>query len=403
MTNDEFIAQHLADDVRALALKKAPEGVDAPWCLQQIEGWQTARAKMPSWAAVAGLWYPPHLPMEQCSSEQTALYKRSQVERLLPSAADRAAMADFTGGYGVDFSFLAPLFGHSVYVEQREDLCAVARHNFPLLGLRHADIVQAETSADSPLLHDGERYGLAYLDPARRDGAGRKTVAIADCSPDLTRLMPLLLDKAAVVMVKLSPMLDVSQALRDVPCVREVHAVSVKGECKELLLVCSRQESDLRYLCVNLSTADAPVAVDARRQTSPAIGSLDGAAYLYEPNASVLKLGVQDAVAEDYGLLKLHPRSNLYVGTRLAADYPGRRFRITGSTTFAKRSLKDFLKGTTQANLTIRNFPSTVAELRKRLNLREGGSAYLFATTVAQGADAHVLIKCEKISNSSGS
>ncbi len=397
MTNEDFIAQHLSDDIRALALKKAPDGVDATWCLQQIEGWQLAKAKIPSWATTPGLWFPPKLSMEQCSSEPTAIYKQNQLLRLLPDEGDRTAMTDFTGGYGVDFSFMARMFRRSVYVEKRKDLCDTARHNFMLLGLNNVDIVEAETNEDCALLRKGSHCSLAYLDPARRDGAGRKTVAIEDCSPDLTQLMPLLLDKAAVVMLKLSPMLDVNQALRLLPCVREVHAVSVKGECKELLLVCSRREMSLRYFCVNLDTSDAPVVIDIQRlQTTPTIGSLTGAKYLYEPNSSVLKLGVQDAVAEDYGLLKLHVRSNLYVGDSSVEDFPGRRFRIMGSSGFSKRELKDFLKGTAQANLTVRNFPATVIQLRKRLNLKEGGQIYLFATTLAEGNDSHVLIKCEK-------
>lgn len=397
MTNEAFIARHLDDDVRALALKKMPHGVDAAWCLQQIEGWQSAKAKIPSWAAVRGLWFPPRLPMEQCSSEQTALYKQRIVARLLPDEADRAEMIDFTGGYGVDFSFMASLFRHSVYAEKQKSLCDTARHNFPLLGLHNVDVVQLDTGEDSALLHDGRLCSLAYLDPARRDCTGRKTVAIEDCSPDLTLLMPLLLDKAETVILKLSPMLDVCRALRTLPCVREVHAVSVRGECKELLLVCSRQETELRYFCVNLGTGDAPVVVGSRRLPVASVtGSLAEAEYLCEPNPSVLKLGVQDAVAEDYGLRKLHARSNLYVGNSCAEDYPGRRFRIKGYSDFGKRSLKDLLKGMAQANLTVRNFPSTVAELRKRLKLKEGGRVYLFATTTAEGKDSHVMIKCEK-------
>ncbi len=397
MTDEAFIAQHLDDDVRALALKKIPHGVDSAWCLQQIEGWQSAKAKIPSWAAVRGLWFPPRLPMEQCSSEQTALYKQRLVARLLPDEADRAEMIDFTGGYGVDFSFMASLFRHGVYAEKQKSLCDMARHNFPLLGLHNVDVVQLDTAEDCALLHEGRLCSLAYLDPARRDCTGRKTVAIEDCSPDLTQLMPLLLDKAGTVIMKLSPMLDVCRALRALPCVREVHAVSVRGECKELLLVCSRQETELRYFCVNLGTGDAPVVVGSRRPlVTPVAGSLTEAEYLCEPNPSVLKLGVQDAVAEDYGLRKLHARSNLYVGNSCAENFPGRRFRIKGYSNFGKRSLKDFLKGMTQANLTVRNFPSTVAELRKRLKLKEGGRIYLFATTIAEGNGSHVMIKCEK-------
>lgn len=395
MTNEEFIALHLTDDVRKLALKKVPEGIDAPWCLQQIEGWQLARTKLPSWSALDGLWYPPRLSMEQCSSEPTALYKRHLVERLLPSEADRSIMADLTGGYGVDFSFVAPLFERSIYAERQEALCGVARHNFEVLSLRGAEIHHAELGVDSDLLGSDHHYSLIFLDPARRDSAGRKTVAIEDCTPDAVALMPTLLCRAEVVMLKLSPMLDVSQALRALPNVVEVHAVSVKGECKELLLVCRRGGKSCSYHCANLGSNDSPVVVDAcDLNATPILGQLEVGGFIYEPNASVLKLNVQDAVANNYGLLKLHQRSNLYVGNHSVTSFPGRCFRITDYSDFSKRSLKTLLRDVGQANLAIRNFPSTVAELRKRLKLKEGGHTYLFATTMADGS--HVMVRCEK-------
>lgn len=395
MTNEEFVSQHLADNVQELALRKMPDGIDSAWCMQQIEGWQTAKCKLPSWAAVEGLWFPPRLSMEQCSSEQTALYKQRLAARLLPAESERAKMADFTGGYGVDFCFIAPLFRHSVYVERQESLCGVARHNFPLLGLHNLEVVNASIGIDGALSSVAHGCSLAYLDPARRDGAGRKIVAIEDCTPDLTRLMPWLLDKASFVMLKLSPMLDICQAMRVLPGVREVHVVSVRGECKELLLVCSQREMECRYFCVNLESGNREVAVGAARlHESPVVGSLAEAEYLYEPNPSVLKAGVQDAVANDCGLRKLHVRSNLYVGKSNIDGFPGRSFRINAYSDFGKRNLKALLGNIEQANLTVRNFPSTVAELRRRLKLKEGGQVYLFATTVADGS--HVMIRCEK-------
>ncbi len=398
MTNQEYISLHRHDDVRQLALRRMPQGVDAVWCLQQIEGWQLARLKLPLWADNEGLWFPPRLSMEQCSSQPTAEYKARVVERLLPSAGERTSMADLTGGYGVDFSFMAPLFGHALYVERSEALCDIARHNFKVLGLDNAEVICGESNEESGWLR--QDHSLIYLDPARRDGAGRKTVALADCTPDVTRLLPLCLSCSRHVMVKLSPMHDISEALRLLPSVAEVHVVSVRGECKELLLVCGTEKGGVSYHCVNVSDGEMTFVCDeSERQQKTAVASVEMVrpdVFLCEPNASVLKAGVQDALACRHGLLKLHPMSNLFVGEQLPEAFPGRSFRIMDCSDFNKKNLARLLDGIGQANITIRNVPSTVAALRKRLKLREGGDTYLFATTLADGS--HVLVRCVKAS-----
>ena len=396
MTNEEFIRLHRLDDVRRLALSRAPEGVDMRWCLQQIEGWQVARRKLPQWAATEGLWYGPRLSMEQCSSEETAQYKRTQMERLMPAEDERASMADLTGGLGVDFSYLAPLFREATYVELQPELVRLARHNMPLLGLPHAAV--ADASHFAPLT---AHFSLLFLDPARRDGAGRKTVAIEDCQPNLVEWQDKLLARAKYVMVKLSPMLDIREALRRLRGVSEVHVVSVRGECKELLFVMNGGADGVTYRCVNLGTDDDVVIMRngedeiMSKQEAP-LHSLTSSPpqFLYEPNASVLKAGVQDVLCRRYGVGKLHPMSHLFVSAGLVPHFPGRRFRITGWSDFSKSGLKALLGNLRQANLTTRNFPTPVAQLRRQLRLAEGGDTYLFATTLAEGR--HALIRCEK-------
>ena len=256
MTNEEFIRAHREEDVRRLALARAPEDVDLKWCLQQIEGWQTARRKLPSWAATEGLWYPPRLSMEQCSSEETAKYKRSIVERLIPES-ERTKMVDLTGGLGVDFSHLAPLFQEATYVEILPELCRLAEHNMPLLGIENGKLLIPDNYQLSTV-----NYQLIYLDPARRDGVGRKTVSIRDCTPNLLEMQEELLAKVQWVMVKLSPMLDITQAMRELHNVCEVHVVSVQGECKELLMVMKAGfEGPVTMHCVNLGTDEEEIAV----------------------------------------------------------------------------------------------------------------------------------------------
>lgn len=399
MTNEEFIKQHRHDDVRALALRKAEEGVDIKWCLQQIEGWQKACEKLPQWADVNGLWYPPALSMEQCSSELTARYKATIVSRLLPECSERGCFADLTGGYGIDFSYMASLFATSVYVERNAELCRIAEHNFSLLKLASSSVVCADSTEF--LYQRIAPCNLIYLDPARRDDVGRKTVAIADCTPDVVQLQDRLMEVGRYGMVKLSPMLDISAALSVLRHVSEVHVVSVKGECKELLFVLdSLYEGKPVYYAVNLGLSNQVFTCTHEeknrallRVASEHVASAS-ATCIYEPHASILKAGLQDVLCERYAVEKLHPMSNLFVSSSPVQDFPGRGFEIVASCGFGKKELRAMLAGVAKANITVRNFPTSVAELRKKLRLAEGGDVYLFATTMADGS--HRLIRCIK-------
>lgn len=386
MTNDEFIAQNKDADVRALALSKKPDEIDLHFCLQQIEGLQVAQKKLPAWAKTEGILYPPKVSLEQCSSEQTAHYKQQLVEQLL--TMKREKMADLTGGFGIDFSFLAKLFDEADYVEQNDKLCDIASQNFPLLGLQHTRI-HNKTCED--FIDEMGHFDLIYLDPSRRDELGRKVIALSDCSPKIEALQEKLLKHSQLVLVKLSPMLDIEDTLRRLACVSEVHVVSVSGECKEVLLVLCREKKDeLRFYCVNITTPTQTFSTKTR-DVEPVLAShLER--YLYEPNASILKAGVQNALCKSYDVKKLHPFSHLFVSAHFIEDFPGRCFIIEDSCGFGKKDLKKLLEGINQCNLTVRNFPASVAELRKRLKLREGGNIFIFATTLSDGS--HALLRC---------
>ena len=389
MTNEIFIAQNKDADVHALALGKVPPGIDLHYCLQQIEGRQTAQRKLPTWAKTEGIVYPMKLSMEQCSSEQTALYKQQMVKRLLPT--ERQNMVDLTGGFGIDFSFMAQLFAEADYVERDEQLCEIARHNFPLFNLARAKVhcMACESYIDT-MTH----YSLIYLDPSRRDAAGRKMVALSDCLPSIETLQEKLLSHAQTVIVKLSPMIDIQDTLRRLPDMSEVHVVSVGGECKEVLLVHCREKSGTgtSYYCSNITSRTQTFHTNTRC-VEPVIASLPER-YLYEPNASILKAGVQDALCQSHSVRKLHPFSHLFTSSHFIEEFPGRTFLIEDYCSFAKKELKTMLADISQCNLTIRNFPATVAELRKRLKLREGGDCYLFATTLSDGS--HALLRCRQ-------
>lgn len=388
-----FIREHRQDDVRALALQanKYPQ-VDMAEAVVQIAGWQIAEKKVPLWARTEGILYPRHLSMEQCSSEVTARYKASLVSG--------ESLADLTAGFGVDCSFMARNFNRVIYVEKQEILCDLARHNFPLLGLSRIQVCQAD---GVEYLRQMEPVDCLFLDPARRDSHGGKTVAISDCEPDVCALESLLVEKGQYVLVKLSPMLDIGTALRELKYLREIHIVAVNNECKELIAVL-KKPSDNTYSSDNEVIIFCEQAVNNLLTTpfSFTLSEEKNAActwaeevedYLYEPGASLLKAGPYRLLSERYGVRKLQANSHLYTSFH-EVDFPGRRFRVLEVSDFGKKNLKQFLQGIEKANLTVRNFPTSVVELRKKLKLKEGGDLYLFATTLHGGQK--VLIKCIK-------
>jgi len=487
----DFIRQHQDDDVRQLAFlgSKYPE-VDMPFALDQIRGRKMARVKLPRWASIDGIIYPPHISMEQCSLEQTALYKAELAARLLglsPSSSENGeekekesenasnlhlseicefagkgavdsefakneatckmqqilteseenvneikgephggdfseeiGFVDLTGGFGVDFSYIASRLGvKSMYVERQTHLCEAAKENFGRLGLKNAIVKNGDgievlhsfaskkeaAASDSlgitedqsqSLLKTNLGLKLIFIDPARRDDAGNKVVSLKDCTPDVTLLQEEMLSKADYVIIKLSPMLDWHRAVSELNCVQEVHIISVNNECKELLLVLSaRNMGNLRIYCVNDAQSFVCDELDMESSSVKiAPFTLEEMQYLYEPNASLMKAGCFSVLSERYGARMLSKNSHLFVSRDPIAVFPGRSFRIIAVSSFNKKELKRHLSGITKANIAIRNFPLSVAELRKRLKLKDGGETYIFATTLSD--ESHVLVITEK-------
>lgn len=462
----EFVAMHRNEDVRELALKaKRVEGLDLPLALDQIAGWQIASKKLPQWASCEGIVYPPHISMEQCSSQFTAQYKSEIAQTLLAPAATvrarvsdsgesdnqttksepqlsdsaesvmqtaksafqlsdspesdtqemkmgawmsdspesdtlvaRSSMVDLTGGFGVDFSYLARGFSQATYVERQRHLCDLAEHNMAALGLDQARIVCGD---GVEYLRQMGPVDFIYLDPARRDEHGSRTYAIEDCTPNVLELRDLLLAKSQYTLVKLSPMLDWRKAVADFDgTVREVHIVATGNECKELLLVLGQQvheePSAPRVFCVN---DNQRIDYDSATYTQGLrIGGKplpEAKNYLYEPNASIMKAGCFDLVEERFGVTQVGPSSHLFVSATPVADFPGRGFAIEAIGGMNKKDIKRLLNGTKQANIAVRNFPLTAPQLRKKLKLADGGPVYLFGTTM-QGCD-HVLLRTSKI------
>lgn len=386
----QFIREHQADNVRTLALQASKyPNIDMPTAITQIAGRQIAAEKIPSWKEIEDIWYPKHLSLEQCSSETTARYKANLLQG--------GSLTDLTGGFGIDCSFIASGFQSVTYVERQEELCEIAAHNFPILKLNHITVRNEDGIA---YLKAMSPVDCIFLDPARRNEHGGKTVAISDCEPDVTELEELLLSKANRVMVKLSPMLDLSLASKDLRHAQEAHILSVNNECKELLLLLGQEvPTEIPIHCVNITTKgerEEQHFVFTREQELQNECTYTDTLknYLYEPNSSLLKAGAFRSIATAYLVEKLHPNSHLYTSDILIADFPGRVFRIISQCSFNKKEIKNCLSDLKKANLTVRNFPATVAELRKRINLPEGGDTYLFASTLNNGQK--ILIRCEK-------
>lgn len=399
MTAAEFIREYRERDIRQLALQanRFPD-VDMPYALDQIQGWQIARRKLPKWAACDGVIFPPHLSMEQCSSEPTAQYKLNLAMEWAERVGHASRMTDLTGGFGVDFSFTSCAFAAATYVERNEQLCHIVEHNLPLLGLNNATVVCADAVE---YLSTVEPQTMLFLDPARRDEHGAKTVMLADCTPDVVQLLPKLLEKSRFTMLKLSPMLDWHKAVDDLQgTVREVHIVSVGGECKELLLVLSTVvESELKVYCADLSTDSdtSSLFVYTPGSSAPVANStfnIQHSTFLHEPNASIMKAGCFDELAAAYGVSPVSRNSHLFLSDEPVEDFPGRSFVVERVTTMNKGELRKALVGIEKANIATRNFPLTVAELRKRLKIKDGGDVYIFATTTAEGE--HLLLISRK-------
>ena len=381
----EFIAQHREEDVRTLALQAGRyPTVDMREAVTQIEGWQHAREKLPEWAAVEGIIYPPKISMEQCSSEKTAKYKAGLVAGKM--------FADLTGGFGIDFSYMARGFGEAFYIERNENLCNIATANFSRLGLDHVKVLNGNSEE---LFGTLPRLDWIFVDPARRDSDGRKVVALSDCEPNVVELD--LLSKADMAMIKCSPMLDITMACRQLGSVSSVHIISVNNECKELLIILnSGNFTGITTHCVNI-LKDGGMQTFSFTQEEEDLASISYCSevgkYLYEPNASIQKAGCPKSLGAHYHVDKLHPNSHLYTSIEHVHDFPGRTFEIVEVLGFSKADIKR-VQSLGKANITVRNFPENVQLLRKRLKLADGGENYIFATTLKDSSKA--LIVCKK-------
>ena len=349
------------------------------WFLQQIEGRERTADKLPTFASIPDWWYPVRLSCEQCSSELTARYKASLLSPLALGEGKEERLLDLTGGYGVDTYFLSEQFSHTDYVEQNEELCRIAAHNFALsqkskVERQKLSIAIHNTTAEDFLLSSpcGEAgWGLIFLDPARRDSHGSKVFRIEDCTPNVVELLPTLLAHSKRLLIKLSPMLDLTQAVTCLSQVNwDIHIVAIKNEVKEVLLLSGGTG---QIITIDLAQKDQAFVFTREEEQHCGLDIRDGklANYLYEPNAAILKAGAYKLVAQRFGLHKLDVNTHLYTSRQFIENFPGRVWRIT-----EKQNLK-------QANVLTRNYPLTPEQLKKKLHLRDGGTAFVIGCRVA--------------------
>lgn len=384
----DFIEKHEHDDIYKLALQsKLYPDIDIPFAVSQISGRKIAKEKIPSWYKNQDILYPLHLSIEQSSSEQTALYKASLCEG--------DTMVDLTGGFGVDFFFISQKFRKAIYVEQQKELAEIVSHNTKVVRSNNTEIINADSVE---YLSSMQPVDFIYIDPARRSDSGKKTVRIEDCTPNILEIAGLLEEKSKFTMIKLSPMLDISLALQSLKNISDIHIVSVQNECKELLFVKKRDTlSVVKIHAVNLQKDKKDIfslTLEEEKETD-IIYTSEIKKYLYEPNSSILKGGAYKSIAIAFGIEKFHPSSHLYTSDDLNTDFPGRIFEINNVCSLNKKEIKKYLPYTTQANITTRNFPLSVKEIRKKTGLKEGGESYIFATTLAN--EKKVLLICKKI------
>lgn len=380
MSTQEFIEKYRQTDAAKAALiaSQYPE-VDRVFAIRQIDGYQRAKDKLPELSHQQGWIWPPRINLEQCSSEQTAKYKRSIIDRLSSQLSPLhpqlpTTITDLTGGFGIDAYYM----GTTDYVEQNAELCEIVAHNMALTA-RPTRI--HNTTAEAYLNGEAAQHTarFIYLDPARRDSHGGKVFRLEDCTPNIVELYPTLMNRCEVLMLKLSPMLDITEALRRLPDAREVHIVAVKNEVKEVLIVCHTLTDTLRYTCVNLDSNDPVLEVyEADDIPSPALVAAHLGTYLYEPNAAIMKAGLYSELSHQYELAMLAENSHLYTSDTLVENFPGRIWT-------AHEATKEELKSLSQANILTRNYPLRPEEIKKKYRLRDGGTTYLIGTRTIGG------------------
>ena len=339
------------------------------WFLQQVEGRERTADKLPSFAAIEDWWYPVRLSCEQCSSELTARYK-AEIIRPSFEGGNGVRLLDLTAGYGVDTYFLSKQFEHTDYIEQNAELCRIAEHNFSL----QKSAISIHNCSAEEFLQTAGQYDLIFVDPARRDSHGGKVFHLENCTPNVIELLPELLKHSQRLLFKLSPMLDISQAIKELSAVNwDIYVVAIKNEVKEVLLLSGGNGT---ITAIDLSCPEQAFTFTREEEKNAAVSyQLSSINYLYEPNAAILKAGAYKLVAQRFKLHKLDPNTHLYASDQYVAHFPGRVWKTSPLPSQKERVIQ-------QANVLVRNYPLTAEQLKKKMRLKDGGTEYIIGCRV---------------------
>lgn len=380
----DYIRKNSNTDIVSVLLKKSVfEGISQKGLAQQLESRKKAQYKLPTWFKTEGIYYPPKLNVEQTSSEVSAQYKASLVqgEKLL----------DMTGGFGVDSYYFSKQIKSVFHCEVNTELSAIASHNFDQLKVENIECHPID--GFQYLKDDSVKYDWIFIDPSRRNDTKGKVFFLKDCEPNVPKALPNLFQHSKNILLKVSPLLDISKAIHELNHVKEIHIVAINNEVKELLFLLEwGYDDEIAFVAINLNSQDEVFHFTEKEEKSAQSNFGDPQGYLYEPNAAILKSGAFKMVGNRHGLQKLHQHSHLYTSTK-RVDFPGRVFQISAVEPYHKKTMKQFTGS--KANVTTRNFPESVASIRKKYKLKDGGDVYLFFTTNSKGD--LIVLNCKKV------
>jgi 16S rRNA G966 N2-methylase RsmD len=378
----EFIQKNLNEDIVKLILQqKRFPNLDIKKLANQIKARKKAIHKLPIFAKNKKVFFPSTISWQQCSSEYTAKYKASLVTG--------TSIVDLTGGFGVDTHYLAQKFTKATYIEQQEKLCKIVAYNNSVFGQNNITIINDDSIS---AIDNIKNVDLIYLDPARRDENERKVISLEDSFPNILELQDTLLQKAKKVMLKTSPMLDIHQALRQLKNVEAVHVVAVENECKELIFVLNqkKQSENIDFLCINIHRNNERDIFKTHYNNKVPIAYSSPKKYIYDPNKAIHKATIFNEIGNHFNLKKLAPNTHLYTSDVLIKNFYGRIFELESILKPSKKAIT-----VKKANLLVRNFPETVANLKKKLKIQDGGNQYLIAVTL-ENSEKQILL-CKRV------
>ncbi len=370
--NQKFINDNLDADIVSLLLSKTDFGnVDIKELVEQIEAKKKCKNKLPTWYITENIYYPNKLNIEQTSSEITAQYKSTLVKG--------NSIIDLTGGFGVDAFYFSKQFKDVIHCELDANLSEIVAHNFKTLEVNQISTVTID--GIHYLKNSDAVFNCIYIDPSRRHDSKGKVFYLKDCLPDVTEHLDLLFKHSKTILIKASPMLDISIGLSELKWVKDIHVVAVDNDVKELLFLLEANfENDVTIKTINLVENNHQVfnfRISEEKHSEPSYNLPKN--YLYEPNSAIMKAGAFNTISSALKLFKLHKHSHLYTSEK-EIEFPGRRFKVIDVLPYSKKVIaKQFSK--TKANITTRNFPETVAKIRTKFNIKDGGDSFLFFTT----------------------